>query len=173
MALVTLFLISFIAFVAMNHSPEQIAKNVLGHGATSEQVDAYAAAHGLDRPLIVQYLDWLGHFVRGDWGNTLTGESVKTLVMPAFAHTTELAMLTLLWSVPLAITLGVAAARRRGVLDQIMFVGMTVLAALPEFVIGLGLMVALAVQLGWFPVTSVAITDGTASEKAMAFMLPS
>jgi peptide/nickel transport system permease protein len=172
-ALITLFLISFIAFAAMNHSPEQIARNVLGHGATPEQLQAYATSHGLDRSLIVQYLDWLGHFVRGDWGMTLVNQDVKTLVLPAFVHTTELAVITLVWSVPLAIVLGVAAARRRGPVDQGLFVGMTVLAALPEFVIGLGLMVTFAVQLGWFPVSSSAVDQGTASEKLMAFVLPS
>lgn len=173
MALLTLLLISLISFAAMNHSPQQIARNVLGRGASPAQVQAYSAAHGLDRPLMIQYLSWLGHFVRGDWGLTLVNQQVKPLVLPAFVHTSEVALITLAWSVPLAIALGVAAARRRGALDQSLFVGMTVLAALPEFVIGLGLMVTLAVQLGWFPVSSSGVAQGTISERLIGLVLPS
>jgi peptide/nickel transport system permease protein len=174
MALLTLFLISLISFAAMNHSPAQIARNVLGRTATSDQVHAYAKLHGLDRPLPVQYLDWLGHFVRGDWGMTLTaGQKVKPIVLPAFAHTCELALITLLWSVPLAIGLGVGVARRGGALDRGVFVVMTVLAALPEFVVGLGVMITLAVQLQLLPVSSSAVGQGTSAEQLKAFVLPS
>jgi peptide/nickel transport system permease protein len=174
MTLATLLLISLIAFAAMNHSADQIARNALGRSATPEQRSAYAAAHGLDRSLVVQYLDWLGHFVRGDWGMTLTAnQQVRPLVLPAFAHTSELALITLAWAVPLAIALGVAVARRGGPIDTAAFVLMTVLAALPEFVVGLGVMITLAVQLQWFPVSSTAVDQGTLSEKLMAFVLPS
>ena len=174
MALATLLLISAIAFAAMNHSPEQIGRNALGRTATPAQLHAYAASHGLDRPLIVQYVDWLWHFVRGDWGTTLTAtQQVKPLVVPAFAHTSELAVITLVWAVPLAIAMGVAVARRGGPIDQALFVIMTVLAALPEFVVGLAVMIALAVQLRWFPVASTAIGQGTPTEQLKAFVLPS
>ena len=172
-AVLTLWVITFIAFASMNHSSVQIARNVLGHGASPQQVAAYASSHGLNRPLIAQYLDWLGHFIRGSWGNTLSNESVKTLVMPAFGHTIELALITLVWAVPVAIALGVAAARRRGPFDQILFVLMTVLAALPEFVIGLALMVGLAVQIQLLPVNSSAIGQGSFSDVLLAFVLPS
>ena len=48
MAVTTLLIISFVAFVAMNRSADQVARNALGKGATSEQLDAYVASHGLD-----------------------------------------------------------------------------------------------------------------------------
>lgn len=173
MAVFTLLLISIISYLAMNHSRDQIGRNALGHGATRAQLDAYAAQHGLDRPLIVQYLDWLWHFVRADWGTTLVAtQQVKPLVMPAFAHTFELALITLVWSVPVAIILGVAVARRGGPVDRGVFVVMTVLAALPEFVVGLFVMIVLAVQLTWFPVSSSAIGQGTPLEQLNAFVLP-
>jgi peptide/nickel transport system permease protein len=174
MAVLTLVLISVIAFFAMIHSPDQIGRNALGRDATPAQLDAFAAAHGLDRPLIAQYVDWLTHFVRGDWGTTLrANQAVKPLVLPAFAHTSELAMVTLLWAVPAAIALGVAVARRGGVIDRGMFVVTTVLAALPEFVVGLALMVTFAVQLRWLPVASTAIGEGSLGEQLKAFVLPS
>ncbi|RNM12056.1 ABC transporter permease [Nocardioides pocheonensis] len=174
MALLTILLISFISFFALNHSADQLGKNVLGRQASRAQLDAFAASRGLDRPLIVQYLDWLWHFVRGDWGTNLAGtQPVKPLVLPAFAHTSELAVITLVWSVPIAIAVGVAVARRGGPIDRGLFVVMTVLAALPEFVVGLTVMIALAVQLRWFPVASNAIGLGTPAEQVKAFVLPS
>lgn len=173
-AVLTLLLISFISFFAMNHSADQLGKNVLGRQATRAQLDAFAASRGLDRPLIVQYLDWVWHFVRGDWGTNLAGnQRVSPLVLPAFRNTSELAIITLVWAVPLAIGMGVAVARRGGPVDRCLFVIMTVLAALPEFVVGLTVMIALAVQLRWFPVASNAVGQGAPADQLKAFVLPS
>jgi peptide/nickel transport system permease protein len=174
MSVVTLLLISFITFASLNHSPDDLGRNTLGRTATRAQLDAFAAAHGLNRPLIVQYLDWLRNFVSGDWGATLSGsQQVKALVLPAFATTLELALITLLWATPIAIAMGVAAARRGGPFDNVLFVIMTVLAALPEFVIGIAVMILLAVQLKLLPVASSAIGQGTPTQQLLAFVLPS
>jgi peptide/nickel transport system permease protein len=173
MSVVTIVLISLIAFAAMNRSATQAARNALGKGATADQLHAYVAAHGLDRPLLIRYLDWLGHYLRGDWGNTTTSNlSVKTLVLPAFRYTAELALASLLWSLPVAIALGVFMARRGGVIDRGVLVTMTVLAALPEFVVGLAVMILLAVELGWFPVASSAVTGPLTQDWLKAFVLP-
>jgi peptide/nickel transport system permease protein len=174
MAVITLVLISFIAFAAMNRSATEAARNALGRGATGEQLQTYVAAHRLDRPLVVRYLDWLGHYLRGEWGSTVTSNlPVKTLVLPAFRHTAELALASLLWSLPVAIALGVFMARRGGVIDRGLLVIMTVLAALPEFVVGLAVMILLAVQLRWFPVDSGAVTGPFTQDWLKAFALPS
>lgn len=173
MTVVTLVLISFIAFAAMNRSPEQVARNALGKGATPEQLQAYVALHGLDRPLMVRYSDWLTDFVQGDWGVTLAAnQPVKPLVLPALAHTVELAAVSLLWSVPVAIALGVFLARRGGAVDRTVLVVMTVMAALPEFVVGLGVMILFGVQLGWLPVDSAAVAGEFSVDWLAAFVLP-
>ncbi|MEU6228950.1 ABC transporter permease [Streptomyces sp. NPDC047042] len=173
MSFVTLVLISFVAFAAMNRSGQQIARSALGRGVTAEQLQAYIAAHGLDRPLLVRYLDWLAHYVRGDWGNTLTSNvPVKSLILPGFANTAELAVVSLLWSVPVAVALGVFMARKGGVFDRGALVVLTVLAALPEFVLGLGVMILLAVQLRWLPVGSGAVSGEVGPAWFAAFVLP-
>src|SRR4051794_22123575 len=83
MAVLTLLIISLVAFLAMNRSAEQIARNVLGKGATHAQLEAYINSQGLDRPVLVRYVDWLQHYVQGDWGNTqLSDIPVKSLVVP-------------------------------------------------------------------------------------------
>ncbi|MBT2514741.1 ABC transporter permease [Arthrobacter sp. ISL-30] len=173
MSVLTLLLISFIAFAAMNRSPEQIARNALGISVTDEQLQSFITLQGLDRPLPVRYLDWLGHYLQGDWGTTLTSKlPIKPLVLPAFAHTAELALASLVWSLPVAIALGVFMARKGGVFDRVAFVVMTVLAALPEFVVGLGLMILLAVQLRWLPVSSSAVSGEVSFAWLQAFVLP-
>src|SRR5438067_13370841 len=73
-SVLTLLLISFIAFMAMNRSGEQIARNALGIGVTDEQLQSFITVQGLDRPLLVRYFDWLGHYLQGDWGMTLTSK---------------------------------------------------------------------------------------------------
>ncbi|MDQ0664597.1 peptide/nickel transport system permease protein [Arthrobacter ulcerisalmonis] len=173
MSVLTLLLISFIAFVAMNRSAEQIARNALGIGVTDEQLRSFITERGLDRPLFVRYFDWLGHYLQGDWGMTLTSNMpIKPLVLPAFAHTAELALASLVWSLPVAVALGVLMARKGGIFDRAAFVVMTVLAALPEFVIGLGLMILLAVQLRSLPVASSAVSGEVSIAWVQAFILP-
>lgn len=173
MTAVTLLLISFVAFAAMNRSAEQVARNALGRGASPDQLDAYIQIHGLDRPLMTRYLDWLSNYVTGDWGSTLNaGLPIKPLVLPALAHTTELALASLLWSVPVAVGAGVYLARRGGTVDHVTLVVMTVLAALPEFVIGLALMIVFSVQLGWLPVDSSAVAGPVGLNWAEALILP-
>lgn len=173
MALLTLLLISLIAYLAINRSGEKIARNALGKGATTEQLQAYAQTHGLDRSVLVRYLDWLGHFVTGDWGTTLTGNSaVKELVVPAFIHTVQLASMALAWSLPVAVILGVFMARRGGMPDSALLVLLTILAALPEFVVGLTMMIIFAVQFGWLPVDSGAVSDGMSTAWLEAMVLP-
>jgi peptide/nickel transport system permease protein len=173
MAVVTLFLISVIAFLAMNRSGHTIALNALGKGATAKQLQVYVAEHGLDRNVLVRYFDWLGHYLRGDWGSTLSANlPVKSLVLPAFTHTSELALVALIWSVPVGILLGVFMARRGGGVDASLLVLLTVVAALPEFVIGLIVLIFLAVELHWFPVDSGAISQGFGGDWIKAFIMP-
>jgi len=172
-SVLTLLLISFIAFIAMNRSGEQVARNALGIGVTDEQLQSFIAEQGLDRPLLVRYFDWLVNYIQGDWGTTLTSKlPIQPLVLPAFAHTAELALASLIWSLPVAIALGVFMARKGGVFDRAAFVVMTVLAALPEFVIGLGLMILLAVQFRWLPVASTAVSGDISIAWFQAFVLP-
>ncbi|XAS70092.1 ABC transporter permease [Micrococcaceae bacterium Sec5.1] len=173
MSVLTLLLISFIAFAAMNRSGEQIARNALGINVTDEQLQSFITVQGLDRPLLVRYFDWLGHYIQGDWGTTLISKvPIKPLVLPAFAHTAELALASLAWSLPVAILLGVFMARKGGFFDRVAFVVMTVLAALPEFVIGLGVMILLAVQVRWLPVGSSAAAGEVTAAWFLAFVLP-
>lgn len=162
---------SFIAFAATSRSGEAVARNVLGKGATPEQIQAFIQANGLDRSLVVRYFDWLWNSLHGNWGTTLSSKlPVQDLVVPAFIKTAELALLSLAWSLPVAILLGLLMARRRGVVDMTLLVVLVVLAALPEFVIAVGVMIVFAVRLKWLPVDASALQFGSGFSVFLAYV---
>jgi peptide/nickel transport system permease protein len=163
-----------IAFAGTSGSGRDVARNVLGRGVTNEQLDAYAKTHGLDRPVHARYLDWLSDFARGDWGvSPATRRSVRDDVVPRFTNTLILAIVSLVTAVPLAILLGLFMARRRGRWpDMAILLGSVVVAALPEFVVGIGLLLLLSVNLGWLPVDSTGLEFGTGLDQMVAYVLP-
>lgn len=173
-SLLTLLVISIIAFAGTSASGRDVARNVLGRSVTPAQLDAYAAANGLDRPIHERYLSWLGDFVKGDWGvSPATQRSVKEDVLPRFKNTLILALVSLVAALPVSILLGLFMARRRGrPSDMAWLLGLVVVAALPEFVVGIGLLLLFAVTLGLLPVDSTALEFGTSLEKVEAYVLP-
>lgn len=174
-ALITLFLISVVAFAAGSYRPgEDVARSSLGRDASQAQIDSFVQQYGLDGPLVSRYGKWLGSAVQGDWGTSpVTKRPISEDVLPRFRDTTLLAGLALLVGIPLSIMFGVvmASARNRaGTL--LMSVVAVVLASLPEFVFGGVALLVLSAWLGWLPVTSQAIGTGTFAEQALAFALP-
>ena len=111
---------------------------------------------GLDRPLVVQYVDWLTGFVQGDWGESLsTNSEIRPLVMGRLVASLRLAAVAFVFYVPLGILLGLLAALRRGTwLDSSISVGSLAFVGVPEFVTGLLLIALFAVRLGWLPASS-------------------
>ena len=174
-AVLTLFLVSIITFAAINFQPgTDTARRVLGQEATQEQVVAFAEAHGLNGPVPARYVTWLTGFVRGDWGlSVATDRPVKGDIQPRFVRTLVLALLALLSGIPLGVGVGVFAALRLGSrVDLWLTTGTVILAAIPEFVIGIALLLVFAVQLRLVPVGSAAISFGSFWEAAQAYILP-
>lgn len=174
-ALLTLFVISLVTFAATNYkSPEEVARAALGREAAKVQLDAYLKEHGLDEPIHVRYANWLGDFVQGDFGTSpVTGRSVRDDIGPRFQRTLLLSLVSILVALPISVAIGVFMARRIGKLsDFALLIGTVMVAAMPEFVIGIGLLMLFAVTLGWLPVDSTAISFGTPMEQAKAYVLP-
>ena len=118
----------------------------------------YNHEHGIDRPAVVQYLDWLGGALRGDLGQSLVQERpVSDILEPALVNSTKLAAFAFLLVVPLGILGGVVAGLRVGKPSDrsITVVGLS-LAVVPEFVTGLVLILVFSIWLGWLPVTAQA-----------------
>ena len=117
----TVFLSSVIIFLATQVLPGDMTTMILGRGATEEAKQNLRQELGLDRPAIVQYGSWLGDYVQGDWGNSITtgGEEIRPIIMERLGNSLMLAALAWIMLVPLGIFLGlIAALRRNGWQDQ-------------------------------------------------------
>jgi peptide/nickel transport system permease protein len=160
--LVTMLFASVIIFALTQLLPGDIARLILGPRAADAAVDQFNNRFGLDQPVVLQYLNWLGGFVVGDWGRSYTGvnSEVRPLVLTRLSNSLILASFTLLISIPLSLLLGVVAALRENTwVDGFVSVTSLAVIGLPEFVTGIVLVNVFALQLGWFdPISQV--TDG-------------
>ena len=141
-----LVLISLIVFVAIHVLPGSAATLILGEYATPESLRALERDMGLDRPLAVQYVAWIGGVVTGDWGYSLAmKQPVTAIVGLRLRNSALLASFALAAVVLIAIPLGTLAALRRGRwLDLAILTGSYLGISVPEFVTGMVLILVLA-----------------------------
>jgi peptide/nickel transport system permease protein len=173
-ALVTLWLISIIVFASTHVLGINVARRVLGREATPEQLAEFSRAHGLDKPIIDQYTSWLSDFVKGDWGiSAASVRPVSEIVVPRTVNTLILALSAIVIALPIAIAFGIYMARPGSRARELtLTIANVSVAAIPVFVIGIVLIYALSVQLGWTPVDSMGMSFGSWNDKAAAFILP-
>jgi len=130
---------------------------------------------GLDEPLPVQYLRWLGKLVRGDLGTaaTFNNKPVLTLIGERFWGTVQLQSIALFLGLAAAIPVGIISATRQySAVDNTITVGSFLGLAVPNFWLALLLQVWLSVQLGWLPSISTAQADAPLSERWRYFLMP-
>jgi peptide/nickel transport system permease protein len=180
----TLVLTSLLVFVLTRVLPGDVARVILGREASEEAVAAKREELGLDRPLIVQYVDWATSFVSGDWGTGFSGarEDIRALVGERVKHSAWLGGLTLLIAVPLSILLGMIAGLTEGKwTDSVISVLSLSVVSLPEFVTGLFLINTVALkwkdnfiarEIGWFPSSSFIRADTSFREALPLLWLP-
>src|SRR5215470_15020266 len=158
----TLAIVSFLVFVLTELTPGDVARKYLGAYATEEQVDLLTRQMGLDRPVIVRYVEYAGKVLSGDLGNsTRFRVPVKDIIFDRLKNTGLLALVAFVLIVPLSIALGVAAGMREGsVLDRGIVLGSAVLASIPEFALGVFLASIFVVTLGWLPGTAMLQAGG-------------
>ena len=151
---VLLFVITTIAYVLLYLGGGNIARRILGTSATQANVQAKAASLGLDRPLIVQYIDWLGNALHGDFGSSwFTGQPVADAISSRAAVTLSIVLGATVLSAIVAVILGVWAAVRRGGIDRSVQVLSILGFAIPGFLIALALVLVFAINLHWFKPT--------------------
>jgi peptide/nickel transport system permease protein len=144
LGLLTLFLVSIVVFAATQVLPSDPARAILGRNATPDALKALREQLHLGQPVTQQYLHWLGGILHGDLGNSLAarGEPVTKLIGKRVENSVYLMLLAALISVPFSIAIGALSARRRdSPFDHAVSVVMLGLAALPEFVVGITLVV--------------------------------
>ena len=158
LALITVLLISVLIFIGTQLMPGDVARRVLGPFATEEAVNALNARLGTDRPVLVQYWDWITSAATGDLGFSISfTRPVTELLRRALANSAKLAAVAFVIVVPLSILGGVIAALRRDQLvDRIITVGGLSATVIPEFVSGIILILVFAIWLDWLPGTAAA-----------------
>jgi peptide/nickel transport system permease protein len=145
---------SLIVFLLLSPAFDDIARNVLGENASADQVEQLNAQLGLDRPVFVQYFDWLASALTGDLGQSLyTTQTVWQAISVRMPVTVALVVLVTLLSGIFGFAFGVLSAIKRGWVDKTVQFFTTLGDALPAFIIALFLVTVFAIQLGWFPAT--------------------
>lgn len=153
--LIVMVLVTTVVFVIFRLIPGNPAAFLVGADATPEQLAAKEAELGLDNPIIVQYWDWALGILQGDFGDAYGsgGKSVSSLLPGPLIRTLELAIVSMVLALMIALPLGVLAAVRAGSwLDQGVRGFAVIGFSLPSFVFALFLLHVFAVRLGWFPV---------------------
>ena len=159
LGLLTLFVVSLIIFLGVELLPGDIAQELLGQGATPENVAALRAQLGLDKPPHIRYFDWLTNLLQGEFGMSLANNRpIADLIGVRFANTLFLASVAAIISVPLALILGLLAALyRNSFYDRAVNVTTLTAISAPEFFVAYILILFFTVNNQWFP--SLATVD--------------
>lgn len=170
----TVLISSLIIFLICRLLPGDIARVLLGREAGEAALAALRTELGLDRPLPLQYIDWLRGFLTGDWGIAYsTRQPIRPLVMERLSNSLLLAGATLALALPLGIGLGVWAGWRAGKPDDtVISVSTLAVTGLPEFVTGLLLIDLFAFRLRWLPANSSIRPDASFFEILPQLVLP-
>jgi peptide/nickel transport system permease protein len=150
----TLLGVTLVVFllVRVSGDPTQL---LLPETATPEDRELFRKQHGLDQPIPVQYVRYLGNLLRGDLGRSLVDQQpALDVVLERLPATVELALAAILIAVGVGIPVGVLSAVRRGsVLDRLAMLGALTGQSMATFWVGILLILVFAVQLRWLPVS--------------------
>lgn len=156
LSLVTLGILSVIVFLGGQLLPGDVGRAVLGPLADARAVALFNHQVGVDRPLAVQYWDWITHFSRGDMGRSFTFRApVAPFIGEALVNSLKLAGLAFVLVVPLGIAGGVWAALRVGQWSDraLVLLGQS-LGVVPEFISSIVLILVFGVWLHWLPMSA-------------------
>ncbi len=170
----TLFVVSVLIFAGTQLLPGDVAQAILGQSATPEAVAAIRKDLNLDRPAYIRYAEWLGNSLKGDLGTSLANrEPITQMISGRLGNTLFLASMAALVAVPIAILLGLIAARFRETwLDKTISIVTLSAISMPEFFIGYILIFIFAVKLLWAPSIASVYEGMGLGEKLAAIALP-
>ncbi|MFT4210943.1 MAG: ABC transporter permease [Microbacterium sp.] len=175
LGVVTLLGVAVVIFIAVDLLPGDVAQLILGSQATPDQVAALSSQLGLDDPMIVRLLRWLGGVAVGDFGESyLTGDSVWAWIAPRLANTLILMALAGIVCIPASFALGIWAARHpRGPIDGAFHASTMVLASLPQFVVGILLVMLFSTSMLRVLPATASVTQGTSPlQQPLSLVLP-
>ena len=155
--------VAVIVFLLLHLAPGDPAALIAGDFATAEDIARIGKQLGLDRPLHIQFVAWVGQILRGDLGTSIFSHlPVTRLIRQRVEPTVVLSVTTLVIAVVLAVPIGVLAAwRARSWVDRLVMALAVCGLSIPVFVLGYLLIYLFAIQLGWLPVQGyVSLTEG-------------
>ena len=146
--------VATVAFILIHLAPGDPASIIAGPDASPDDVARIQRQLGLDAPFHVQLFRWYGRLVRGDLGQSIF---LRRPVLEAIVDRAEPTILLTLYATVIAVALGVpagvlAARHHDGAADQVLMAGALVGISIPNFLLGLLLILLFSVRLGWFPV---------------------
>lgn len=150
--IITLFIVSLLAFLAFQIIPGDPTTKLLGTSATPEKVAQLRSELGLDRPVMIRYLDWLVSFVKGEFGISYTyNRAVGTLLSDKLPVTVLLTVLSFLITAAVSIPIGIwAGSTRSKWLDHVFVILDQILMAIPPFFFGMLSCFLFGIVLKWF-----------------------
>ena len=174
LACVSLLVVSAIVFSITAVLPGDAAQEQLGQDATPESLAALRAQMGLNVPAPERYLKWLGGAVRGDLGQSITTQMpVTELIASRLPNSLQLAGVTALFSVPIALLFGILSAVLRGSwLDRIASSLSVAVVSVPEFLVATLAVLVFAVQLRWLPALSYVNDIESLGQMLRAYAMP-
>ncbi len=175
-SLVLLALVSVIGFAVLHLAPGgPLSQFALVPGMTQEQIARIAHEMGLDRPLPLQYWEWMSRLLAGDWGRSYRdNQPVLAIVAGRLPATIELMLTAVAVAVVLGVSVGVLGAVRRGsAFDALATVGAMVALSVPTFWFGLVVIYLFALKLGWLPAGSRStVGDGSLGDYLRHLVAP-
>ena len=174
LGLLMLLGVSALIFAGTQLLPGDVAQSILGQEATPEAVANLRKEMGLNQPAVTRYFHWLGGALTGDFGKALSnGQPISATLGKRLTNTLFLAFWAAVVSVPLAIGLGIVAARHRnGFVDRLISGLGLASVSLPEFFVAYVLMYFFAVKLQWFTSVSTVFDGMPLKERLGAIVLP-
>ncbi|MGH6773866.1 ABC transporter permease [Brucella tritici] len=174
LGLLTLFLVSALIFAGTQILPGDVASAILGQNATPEALATLRESLGLNQPVLARYFAWLAGFVTGDLGTSLANQQpVADLLWPRFWNTMALAAFAAVISVPIAILFGlITAVKRGGIFDRVVNIVALAFVSLPEYFLGLLLILFLSIRFNLLPSLADTYEGMTFLEWVQATALP-
>ncbi len=174
LGLLLLLAVSAIIFLGVEALPGDTAQAILGQSATPQALANLRAEMGLDQPALTRYGDWLIGILAGGLGTSLTNKTdIAAAIGQRLGNTLFLAFWAAIISVPLAILLGLVAARYQGRWSDKVISGVTLSTiSLPEFVVGYLILYFLAVKWQLFPSVAMVFPGMGLMERLNAVILP-
>ncbi|MCM3763803.1 ABC transporter permease [Neobacillus niacini] len=157
----TIAVVAVIVFIITRLIPGDPAAVMLGPQASVEEVEALRESLGLNAPLYVQFLNYIGDLLRGDFGVSLTyNEPIIQLIMDRFPNTLILAISALIIAFMVGVPAGIiSASKQNSLLDYSVMLVSLIGVSMPIFWLGVMLVLYFSVNLGWFPATGMGSMD--------------